>query len=93
MLILPPDLPAPNGTDHLLYEVVLEMGHFRDIIFHFKHSIFCEAIASSTDVSDDFTWLPHHTTLKWTTKGSKPIYSVATFCSANNMTQFDSFCA
>ncbi len=72
-----------SGRNGLLLEVLPEMEYFRDIVFHFKHSVSGKA-AAPTDVGADFTWLPHHATLKWSTKpmsseDNTPIYSVNAF--------------
>ncbi len=72
-----------SGKNGLLLEVLPEMEYFRDIIFHFKHSVSGKA-AAPTDVSENFTWLPHHASLKWTTaplssEDKTPIYSVTAF--------------
>ena len=56
-----------SGRNGCLLEVLPEMEYFRDIIFHFKHSVSGKAAAPS-DVAEDYTWLPHHATLKWNTK-------------------------
>ena len=72
-----------SGKNGSMLEVLPEMEYFRDIIFHFKHSVSGKAAAPS-DITDNFTWLPHHATLKWTTKPSSSednssVYSVAAF--------------
>jgi hypothetical protein len=72
-----------SGRNGLLLEVLPEMEYFRDIVFHFKHSVSGKA-AAPTDVGDDFTWLPHHATLKWTTRplsseDNTSVYSVTAF--------------
>ncbi len=72
-----------SGKNGLLLEVLPEMEYFRDIVFHFKHSVSGKAAAPS-DIGDDFTWLPHHATLKWSTKpvsseDSTPMYKVVAF--------------
>ncbi len=83
-----------SGKNGLLLEVLPEMEYFRDIIFHFKHSVSGKAAAPS-DVGENFTWLPHHATLKWTTtplstEDSTPIYSVSAFRStAQEFVQVD----
>jgi hypothetical protein len=72
-----------SGRNGLLLEVLPEIEYFRDIVFHFKHSVSGKA-AAPTNVSEQFTWLPHHATLKWTTKplsseDNTPMYSVTAF--------------
>lgn len=72
-----------SGKNGLLLEVLPEMEYFRDIIFHFKHSVSGKA-AVPTDTAENFTWLPHHATLKWTTaplssEDNTPIYNVTAF--------------
>lgn len=72
-----------SGRNGLLLEVLPEMEFFRDIVFHFKHSVSGKA-AAPTNVGNEFTWLPHHATLKWTTRpisseDNTPIYSVTAF--------------
>lgn len=72
-----------SGKNGLLLEVLPEMEYFRDIIFHFKHSVSGKAAAPS-DVGEEFTWLPHHATLNWSTKpvsseDTTPIYHVTAF--------------
>jgi hypothetical protein len=72
-----------SGRNGLLMEILPEMEYFRDIVFHFKHSISGKA-AIPTDVAQDFTWLPHHATLKWTTRplsseDNTPVYNVTAF--------------
>ena len=56
-----------SGTNGTLLEVLPEIEYFRDIIFHFKHSVSGKAAAPTEGVAEDFTWLPHHATLKWNT--------------------------
>eukprot|EP00979_Chaetoceros_neogracilis_P016242 scaffold7464_cov267-Chaetoceros_neogracile.AAC.5 len=48
-------------------ELLPEIEYFRDIVFHSKHSVSRKADIPS-DVAQDFTWLPHHATLTWTTR-------------------------
>jgi hypothetical protein len=72
-----------SGKNGILLEVLPEMEYFRDIIFHFKHSVSGKA-AAPTDVGKNFTWLPHHATLKWTTRplsseDNTPMYSITAF--------------
>jgi len=72
-----------SGKNGLLMEVLPEMEYFRDIVFHFKHSVSGKA-ATPSDIAQDFTWLPHHATLKWTTRplsteDNTPVYNVTAF--------------
>lgn len=72
-----------SGKNGLLLEILPEMEYFRDIVFHFKHSVSGKA-AAPTDVAEDFTWLSHHATLKWSTRplsseDNTPIYNVTAF--------------
>ena len=72
-----------SGKNGSLLEILPEMEYFRDIVFHFKHSVSGKA-AAPTDIPENFTWLPHHATLKWTTRplsseDNTPIYNVSAF--------------
>ncbi len=73
-----------SGKNGLLFlEVLPEMEYYCDIIFHFKHSVSGKA-AAPTDVAENFTWLPYHAKLKWTTaplsgEDKTPVYSVIAF--------------
>lgn len=71
------------GRNGMLLEVLPEMEYFRDIIFHFKHSVSGKA-ATPSDVADNYTWLPHQATLNWAIKplsseDNTPIYTVTAF--------------
>lgn len=72
-----------SGKNGMLLEVLPELEYFRDIIFYFKHSVSGKA-ATPTDVAENFTWLPHHATLNWTTKplsneDNTSVYNVTAF--------------
>ena len=64
-------------------ELLPEIEYFRDIVFHSKHSVSRKADIPS-DVAQDFTWLPHHATLTWTTRplsieDNTPVYNMTAF--------------
>mmetsp|Transcript_31924 Transcript_31924/g.48481 ORF Transcript_31924/g.48481 Transcript_31924/m.48481 type:complete len:528 (-) Transcript_31924:4760-6343(-) len=56
-----------SGTSGSIIEVLPEFEYFRDVIFHFKHSV--SGKAATPDNVDEFkTWLPSDATLRWSTR-------------------------
>ena len=75
--------PLIAGTNGSVIEVLPDFECFRDIVFHFKHSVSGKC-ATPPDVEESYTWLPHHATLKWTVKpfsaeDNTPVYTVYAF--------------
>ena len=55
-----------SGQNGAIIEILPEFEYFRDIVFHFKHSV--SGATSTPDKEDGFVWLPTDATLKWTVK-------------------------
>jgi hypothetical protein len=53
-----------SGKNGSIMEVLPEFEYYRDIIFHFKHSVSGKS-AFSEGTSDKVTWLPSDATLHW----------------------------
>jgi hypothetical protein len=55
-----------SGQNGSIIEVLPEFEYFRDIIFHFKHSV--SGKTPTPEVADSHTWLPSDATLHWHVK-------------------------
>ena len=55
-----------SGRNGSIIEVLPEFEYFRDIVFHFKHSV--SGNAQTAEKTDSRTWLPSHATLHWDAK-------------------------
>jgi len=55
-----------SGQNGAIMEILPEFEYFRDIVFHFKHSV--SGATSTPEVEEGYIWLPPDATLKWTVK-------------------------
>lgn len=55
-----------SGVNGSIIEVLPEFEYFRDIVFHFKHSV--SGKAATPESKDVQTWLPSDATLHWNAK-------------------------
>jgi len=72
-----------SGVNGAVIEVLPEFGYYRDIIFHFKHSVSGKS-ATPPNTPENYTWKPSEATLHWTTKPTSdqdttPVYHVTAF--------------
>ena len=72
-----------SGVNGAVIEVLPEFEYFRDIIFHFKHSVSGKS-ATPPNTPENYTWKPSEATLHWTTKPTSnedttPVYHVTAF--------------
>jgi len=56
-----------SGQNGAIIEILPEFEYFRDIVFHFKHSV-SGATCTPDNVEEGHIWLPTDATLKWTVK-------------------------
>ena len=55
-----------SGQNGAIIEILPEFEYFRDIVFHFKHSV--SGATCTPDMEEGFIWLATDATLKWTVK-------------------------
>lgn len=72
-----------SGVNGAIMEVLPEFEYFRDIIFHFKHSVSGKS-PTPENTPENYTWKPSEATLKWTTQPTSnddatPVYRVTAF--------------
>ena len=72
-----------SGVNGAVIEVLPEFEYYRDIIFHFKHSVSGKA-ATPPNTPENYTWKPSEATLRWTTRPTSsedttPLYHVTAF--------------
>ena len=72
-----------GGTNGAIIEVLSEFECFRDIVFHFKHSVSGKSQTPS-NTTDNYIWKASDSTLHWTTQprtndDPTPVYHVTAF--------------
>ena len=73
-----------SGTNGAILEVLPEFECFRDVIFHFKHSVSGKAYAPPPSPDEEPVWYPSDATLKWSIapinqENPNPVYAVKAF--------------